>query len=83
MNTGAVDTSPAPSASAVTPEQLAVAAGKRRELPRGNAAFRKVFERHSHPDDWGVQCVYDYAAWRIWKAAIRHERKRIAAMGAK
>jgi hypothetical protein len=48
-------------------------------IERGNAAFRKVFARHSHPDDWGVQCVYDYSAWRIWKAAIRYERKRLAA----
>lgn len=42
----------------------------------GNATFRKVFEKNSHPDDWGVPCMYDYAAWRIWKAAVRFERCR-------
>jgi hypothetical protein len=51
---------------------------KPRKLPRGNAAFRKVFEREAHRDDFGVECVYDYAAWRIWQAAIRYERKRKA-----
>lgn len=44
----------------------------------GNAAFRKTFGRHAHRDDWGVQCIYEYSAWRIWKAAIRAERKRLA-----
>lgn len=44
--------------------------------PVGNAAFRKAFDRVSHSDDWGVPCVYDYGAWRVWQAAIRHERKR-------
>jgi len=43
----------------------------------GNEEFRKAFKRHAHQDDWGVYCVYDYSAWRIWKAAIRLERKRL------
>lgn len=47
--------------------------------PVGNPEFRKVFKRHAHKDDWGVDCVYDYSAWRIWKAAIRCERKRLQA----
>lgn len=47
--------------------------------PVGNDAFRKAFKRHAHKDDWNVDCVYDYSAWRIWQAAIRFERKRAAA----
>jgi len=48
--------------------------------PVGNAAFRKAWERASrnHRDDWGVNCVYDFEAWQIWKAAIRFERQRNA-----
>lgn len=47
-----------------------------KEKPIGNATFLKVFEKNSHPDDWGVPCMYDYAAWRVWKAAVRFERRR-------
>jgi hypothetical protein len=45
--------------------------------PVGTKEFRKLFEKNAHPDDWGVAVVYDYAAWRIWKAATRCERKRL------
>ncbi len=51
---------------------------KERKPPPGNKEFRKVFEMHCHRDDWGVECVYDYSAWRIWQAAIRYDRKRRA-----
>lgn len=42
----------------------------------GNKQFRKVFKRHAHKDDWGIGCVYEYSAWKIWKAAIKFERAK-------
>jgi hypothetical protein len=48
------------------------------QKPVGNKAFRELFDRIAHSDDWGVPCVYDYAGWKIWQAAIRYERKRRA-----
>jgi hypothetical protein len=41
---------------------------------RGPAWFQKMFERVGHHNDWGVTCVYDYAAWRLCKAAMRRQR---------
>ena len=49
---------------------------KAREPDRGPEWFQKLFEKIGHHDDWGVICVYDYAAWRLCKAAMRRQRKR-------
>lgn len=45
--------------------------------PVGTKAFRVVWEKTAtQVDNWGVNCVYDFDGWEIWKAAVRHERKR-------
>lgn len=54
--------------------ELSKVANPPKEPDRGPAWFQKMFERAGHHDDWGVTCVYDYAAWRLCKAAIRRQR---------
>lgn len=49
------------------------------EKPVGTKEFRKAFERVAMRDDWGCLYTYDFSAWKIWQAAIRHERKRLSA----
>ena len=46
--------------------------------PAGTKAFQEAWKRH-HPskDTWGLEYVYDFGAYAIWKAAIRHERKKV------
>jgi hypothetical protein len=45
-----------------------------KRIDSGPEWFRKIFEKAAHNDDWGVPCVYDYAAWKICKAAMRRQR---------
>jgi len=47
------------------------------KLDHGPEWFQKMFAKASLQDDWGVPSVDGYAAWRLAKAAIRHERKRL------
>jgi hypothetical protein len=51
----------------------------KKDKPIGTKAFREAWKRHRPSrDTWGVEYVYDFGAFAIWKAAIRHERMRAA-----
>lgn len=46
---------------------------------KGPKWFQDAFKKAAHNDDWGVACVYDYAAWRLVKAAMRRQKAKKAA----
>lgn len=48
-----------------------------RKLNPGPEWFQKKFKKIAHEDDWGVNAVYDYAAWELVKVAIQRERRRV------
>ena len=48
---------------------LAVRTVRLRQL--GTVRFRKLLERLADIDEWGVKCVYDYDAWKIYRAGYR------------
>jgi hypothetical protein len=57
--------------------------GDRPRVDAGPEWFRKLFEKlaHDDDDDWGAPCVYDYAAWKLCKAAMRRARRTPDAEG--
>lgn len=50
------------------------------KLSRLPKAAQKLWKRVSSEDTWGVPYVYETGARAVWNAAIRHERKRSAAV---
>lgn len=45
--------------------------------PIGNAEFRKHWKRLAggNLDSWGCEYLYEFMAWRLWKAAIREQKR--------
>lgn len=49
----------------------------KKERPVGTKAFREAWKRHRPSrDTWGVEYVYDYGAYAIWKAALRWQKRQ-------
>lgn len=53
---------------------------KKKERPVGTKAFREAWSKYRPlRDTWGVEYVYDFGAYAIWKAAIRWHKKQLSA----
>jgi hypothetical protein len=53
---------------------MVAAVSKQRKPDNGPEWFQKAFAKAAHKDDWGVECMYGYAAWRLVKLALRRQR---------
>ena len=47
----------------------------------GNPEFRREWKRivGDQRDSWGVEYMYNFMGWRLWKAAIRAQKRATSA----
>lgn len=50
---------------------------EKKRKPIGTRAFRAAWKKSTKhmTDTWGVRYAYEFNAWELWKAAVKHGRE--------